>query len=484
MSQDSEWLSSRAGVSFEIDTGRLAEVLGEYRQAHGISQADLARLLGMDQSYVSKIETGQRQVRDLGVLLGIAHRLSIPPIRLGISDEMLRPLPAPSTSVLVGAPDSVRASQEEWRRGRRDLNRRRGELARTAAGLYRSQFHVGGAPFIAPASWMPGTPLPLETIGLEWESGAIAAEVDGTEAEAVRVLPLRAPGRRFDRYTSAIRYLDKPSLFENRPSYRLLAADLTDASPRLCYGLATYFDKLDLSEAIAHELALAGPKPDWSVMPLRAMVGDPFDLRRRPVMPAIETLTLRRERRTGTGTFLLHWRDPAKVATAAGIYGLIPAGEFQPSSIASWDRANDFGMWRNMVREYSEELLGEPERDGSQGVPLDYDNWSMYRSLESARRDERVRAYCLGVGLDTLTLTATVLTVVVMDDDVFDSLFGDTVRINTEGVLVAAAESSKVSEGVPFTEASVRRLLNEEPMASPGACILSRAWRFRSVLLP
>ena len=484
MSQGSDWLSSRVGASFEIDTGRLAEVLREHRQAHGVSQADLAQLLSMDQSYISKIETGQRHVRDLDVLLGIAHRLGIPPVRLGISDEMLRPLPTPATSVLVGAPDPVQASQEEWCRGRRDLNRRRGELARTAAGLYRSEFHVGGAPFIAPRSWMTEAPTPLHAVTLEWECGTVAPEVDGTEAEAHRVLPLRVPGRRFDRYTTAIRYLDRPSLFENRPSYRLLAADLTGASPRLSYGLATYFDKLDLSEAIAHELAIAGPKPDWSGMPLRALIGDPFDLRRRLVMPAIETLTLRRDRRTGNGTFLLHWRDPAKVATAAGIYGLIPAGEFQPSSVASSDRENDFDMWRNMVREYSEELLGEPERDGSQGVPLDYDNWSLYRALESARRDERVRAYCLGVGLDTLTLTATVLTVVVMDDDVFDSLFGDTVRINTEGVLVAAAESSKVSEGVPFTEKSVRRLLTEEPMASPGACILSRAWRFRSELLP
>ena len=85
--------------------------------------------------------------------------------------------------------------------------------------------------------------------------------------------------------------------------------------PALSYGLATYFDKLDLSEAIAHELAIAGPKPDWSGMPLRALIGDPFDLRRRLVMPAIETLTLRRDRRTGNGTFLLHWRDPAKVGS-------------------------------------------------------------------------------------------------------------------------------------------------------------------------
>ncbi|MGI9064068.1 MAG: helix-turn-helix domain-containing protein [Pseudonocardiaceae bacterium] len=492
MSTNSGWLSSRSGTPFELDTGLLSEVLREHRRAHGISQADLAQLLNMDQSYVSKIETGQRHVRDLEVLLGIAHELSIPPRRLGIADEMLRPLPAPSTAVLVGVPDIVQRSQEDWCRRRRDLNRRRNRLAREAIRLYRRDFHIGGAPFIAPPAWMPTAPVRLESVHLEWEDNATGIEVDGTEPEAAAVLPLRAPGRRFDRYTSAIRYLDRPSLFENRPSYRLLEVDMSPSESRLSCGLATYFDKLDLSEGIAHELAVSDSgkntnthaPPDWAELPLRALIGDPFDLRRRAVMPAIETLTLRRDRRTGAGTFLLHWRDPAKVATAAGIYGLIPAGEFQPSSIASRDRENDFDLWRNMVREYSEELLGDPERDGSQGQPLDYDNWPLYRSLESARQDERVRAYCLGVGLDTLTLTATVLTVVVMDGDVFDSLFGDTVRINSEGVLVATAESSKVSDGVPFTEANVRRLLADEPLASPAACILSRSWRFRSGLLP
>jgi hypothetical protein len=139
-------------------------------------------------------------------------------------------------------------------------------------------------------------------------------------------------------------------------------------------------------------------------------------------MPAIETLTLRRDRKTGHATFLLHWRDPAKVATAAGIYGLIPAGEFQPSSIASWDRTNDFDLWRSMVREYSEEILGEPERDRGSGEPLDYDNWPLYRTIQAAQQQGRVSVYCLGVGLDTHTLTATILTVAVFDDDVFDDL--------------------------------------------------------------
>jgi hypothetical protein len=388
----------------------------------------------------------------------------------------------------VGQVDTVEVSQAGWRKARRDLNGRRGELARAAAELYRPEARIG-ATFLARKEWTPSGPLKLEDIQLEWSDGPAPLSVTGAEPEADSVLPLRAPGRRYDRYTSAIRYLDPPSLFENRSSYRLLDAELSADSGKMTFALATYFDKLDVSEAIAHELAIApsaqGKKSraDWSELPLRGLIGDPFDLRRRALMPAIETLTLRRQRDTGKATFLLHWRDPAKVATAGGIYGLIPAGEFQPSTIATWDRENDFDLWRSMVREYSEELLGEPERDGSQAEPLNYEEWSLYRSLEKARENGSVTPYCLGVGLDTLTLTATILTVVVIDDDVFDSLFGETVSINAEGALVGAADSSAVTDGLPFTEETVRRLLTEEPMASPGACILDRAWRFRDEIL-
>lgn len=488
MPDDGSWLSARA-VDLEINTSLLAEVLRDYRKANKLSQADLAQLLNLDQSYVSKIETGQRQVRDLETLLRIAQQLNVTPSALGVSNDLLRPVSSPSTSVLVGEVDTVEASQEEWRRMRRHLNRARGELAKLAANLYRKEARIGEAPFIARREWMPTQPVPLEHIRLAWQDNPGPISVTGTEPEASGMLPLRAPGRRFERYTSAIRYLDKPALFENRPSYRLLDVDLTGDSPRMAFCLGTYFDKLDVSEGIAHELAAAhenakkSEKLAWTELPLRYLIGDPFDLERRAVMPAIETLTLRRSRETGEATFLLHWRDPAKVATAAGIYGLIPAGEFQPSTIAGWDKENDFDLWRNMVREYSEELLGEPERDGSSGEPLDYDNWPLYRDLQKARDAGKVQPYCLGVGLDTLTLTATILTATVIDDDVFDSLFGESVKVNSEGTLVMAAESTSVSDGVPFNEESVTRLLTKEPMASPGACILARSWRFRETLL-
>jgi len=480
------WLSLMHPGGVEVDTSVVGETLRTYRAKHSLSQADLAQILHLDQSYISKVENGQRAIRDIHTLLHIATQLDLPPRQLGISDEILRPIPLPSAAPLVGGVDPVQHSQQEWRKLRRALNSGRGDLARVAASLYSPELLATGAPFLAPGAWTPAHLLPLEDITLEWEDTMTPILVTGTEAEACGVLPLRVSGKRYDRYTSAIRYLDPPALFENRPSYRLLDADLAGATPRLRFGLGTYFDKLDLSEAIAHELAGATdrkPEPGWEDLPLRGLVGDPFDLRRRAVMPAIETLTLRRNTKTDQATFFLHWRDPEKVATAAGIHGLIPAGEFQPSTIATWDRENDFDLWRNIVREYSEELLGEPERDGSQGVPLDYESWPLYRGLQAARAAGKVRPFCLGIGLDTLTLTATILTAVVIDDDVFDTLFGDFVSVNAEGILVTASDTTAVTDGLPFDEPCVHRLLTEEPMASPGACILDRAWRHRHQLL-
>ncbi|WP_019807351.1 helix-turn-helix domain-containing protein [Saccharomonospora halophila] len=488
MENEPSWLSRRTDDT-ELDTGFLANVLHEYRRSYGLNQADLAEMLSLDQSYVSKIETGQRQVRDMRTMLHIAERLGIPPAQMGLSNAALSPVSPPSRSGPVDPTDPARRSQHTWRRVRRHLNHNRRSFATLSGALYRAAFPTGNSTFLTRAEWMPSEPLPLDSIRLAWDPvPGRSTPITGTEPEAHHTLPLRAPGRRFDRYTSAVRYLDRPALFENRPSYRLWDVDLSSGQPRMSFRPGTYFAKLDVSEAVAHECAAAhlsgaGSRADWSELPFRELIGDPFDLRRRAVLPAVETLTLRRRRDTGDASFLLHWRDPAKVATAAGVYGLIPAGEFQPSSIAAGEATRDLDLWRGMVREFSEELLGEPEHDGSSGTPLNYDDWPLYQDLRRARTEGRITTHCLGIGLDTLTLAATILTVVVFDDDVFDALFGHSMRINAEGVLVTAAESSTVSEGVPFTEASVRRLVDETPMASPGACLLSRAWNARDSIL-
>jgi hypothetical protein len=214
----------------------------------------------------------------------------------------------------------------------------------------------------------------------------------------------------------------------------------------------------------------------------RSLIDDPFDLRRRPVQAAINAVTLRRGTQTGAASFLLHWRDPAKVAVGGGMYSVMPVGVFQPSTVDPWGQRVDFDLWRNLVREYSEEFLGMPEHDGSAGAKIDYDMWPLYRTLTSARHGGRLRVLCFGLGVDPLGLGVDLLTAVVIDSDVFDEVFGDRVLVNAEGHVVAN-DNAPTAVGVPFTEESVHRFVLGEPMGPGGAACLALAWEHREALL-
>jgi hypothetical protein len=461
--------------------------------ANGISQAVIGSWLGLTQAQVSRIENGPA-TRNLDILVHWARTLRIPRFHLWFElpdGDADGPQPAHLQAAGVSNAD-VSASQHEWRLTRRHLNARRSDLARAAAGLYRPDTRLRATNLLTLPAWMPHEPVALDRIVLEWREGPSTTTVDGTGAVAQILCPLRSPGLRFERYTSAIRYVDPPTLFENRPSYRLLDLAWDENDGNMTFGLATYFDKLDVSEALGHEFAravteLAGAPGDpddvtWARLPYRRLAGDPFDLASRAVVPAITTLTLIRQPSDGTASFVMHWRDPAKVATAGGQYDVIPAGEFQPSSVAPWSHAADLDLWRNVVREYSEELCGTPEHDGSRSTPIDYDRWPFYRTMTRHRDAGRIRAYCFGVGLDALTLAATIPTVFVFDDDAFAEVFGEVVQANAEGVTVTSL-AGEDTEGIPFTEANVRRFLTEEPMAPPGAACLALAWEHRAMLL-
>jgi hypothetical protein len=395
----------------------------------------------------------------------------------GSTPPAVRTLPRPS-------PDStVEASQSAWREVRQYLIERGIGLARRTAALYDERVRVGDVPAIAPGSWIPDEPVPLDEISLQWQPDAPEPRIIGEEAEARPTLPLRAPGQAFQRYASAIRYLRPPALFENRHSYRLTDVRWIDGTGEMTFGLSTFFDKLDVSEPLGHEAAqaeLAG-RLDWPNLPFRSLIDDPFDLSARVVNPGISTLTIRLDTSTGEGTFFLLRRDPTQV-TNGRHYSLLPAGEFQPASIAQESVVADLDIWRNMVREFSEELLGHPEHDGSSGVPLDYEVWPFFRDMTAARTAGAVRVYALGVILDALSLNASIATVAVIEARTFDHLFRDLVSRNPEGEVVRSLDGNKSIRGLPFDEATVERLITTEPLGQTSAACLSLAWRHRAKL--
>jgi len=354
----------------------------------------------------------------------------------------------------VSASRALTASEQDWLRVRSFLQVHRYELAADAAGDYPADRRVAGTPLLAAPGWQPAVPVPLRDITLEF-----TALADEGPALAAALLPERPDGTRYPRYSDALRDLAAPAVFENRPTYRLTEAALAPGASRLAFTRGRYFDGVDTGEAAAHDYAATrlGTRPAG----LRALIADPCDLRRRPVNLAISTLTLRLDQATGRASFLLHWRDPAKVGHAGGLYQVIPVGVFQPSGDAAWHERRDFSLWRCMLREFDEELRGGSEDYGA--GPVDYDSWPFARRMTAALEAGQIRAWCLGLGVDPLTYATDLLTVAVIDSRVFDQFFSLAPRGNAEGSVLAARE---------FAAHVIDRVVTGEPVQAAGAALL------------
>jgi hypothetical protein len=329
-----------------------------------------------------------------------------------------------------------------WLAVRKFLREHRHELTAAAAAEYPLVPRVAGTPLLTRPEWMPRAPIALRDVQLTFRP-----ELGG----AVPVAP--------DGYAQTMQALAPPAVFEDRATYRLLDADLASPPATMAFGRGRYFDGINVGEAAAHEFAAARLSGSAG-----SRLSDPLDLRRRAVNLAISTLTVRLDRRTGEAAFLLHWRDPALVGHAGGMYQVVPVGVFQPSADDAWEA--DFSLWYSIVREYAEELAGYDEVRGAVG-PFAH---RMTAALEAGE----IRAWCLGLGVDPLSYAADLLAVVVIDEEVFTDLFGNDLSGNAEGRVLAPRA---------FTEAVVAQTVDGEPLQAAGAAALRLGWAHRDVLL-
>jgi len=150
------WLWTSGGPDEPHDLGR---ILRTYRGVYQLTQRELADFLGFDQSYVSKLESGNRRVRDIRHLQLIGERLGIPVDELAHAAGMLDQ---------DGAPQLVGTSQWQWRLVRQGLNRHRADLAEVAAALYPGAQRVGAAPLLVRPDWLPDEPVDLADVVVAW----------------------------------------------------------------------------------------------------------------------------------------------------------------------------------------------------------------------------------------------------------------------------------------------------------------------------
>ncbi len=454
------------------DGSQLGRLVRAHREARGLTQAEFAAHLAMSQPQLSRIENGTRRVRDVDELRRLARLLDVSPAELGVLPDRSADA-VPDGSGVSAGPGPARESQQRWRAVRQRLAADRIGLGLRAAGLYPELPTVHGTPALAGPGWVPDVPIDLDAVALTWRPDAPPLAINGGHPATAAVRPLSARGGRYDRYSRAVRDLDRPRLLENRPGYRLLDVRNEPGGFTLDFGYTTYFETLDVSEALGHELAGVGAGP------LRDALGSPFDLALRPVMPSITTVTIRRDPAGDHRVYLMR-RDGQAVAVCGGLVNAVPGGQFQPASLAPSAQSADFSLWRSIQREFAEEVLGMPEHDGNSIEPVDYAT-EPFRSFDEARTEGRFRMHLLGVVVEPVAFWVDILTVAVIDAPVFDRLFADMVSANDESTLVSAVPGDPRA-GVPFAPDTQRQLggVNVAPLTS--AC-LALAFHHRDLLL-
>jgi transcriptional regulator with XRE-family HTH domain len=408
------------------------------------------------------------------------HHTGIGGEAFAIHTDVLDPLTTPR----------VTASQAEWREVRRRLNAHRAPLAREAARLYGEQFHIADTGLIAAPAWLPPAPVELADFAIRLDSEVPEPAVTGVEPASAGVRALASEHDRYARYSQAVRDIDHPRLFENRLAWRVTGVDWDRPEAALTFGASTYFEAVDVAEAVAHEMTHRHVNTEsgaesssvlpaaWRGLTFRRYIGDPFDLARRPVVASTDTLTIRAD--DDCPTFILHNRSAGKVAVAGGMLHIMPAGVFQPSSILPAAQVADFDLWRNIAREYSEEFLGTAEHGGD-GRPADFTAKPL-ASFQEALDAGTIQVYCLGVALDALTLFGEILTVAVYDGPTYDQLFADMVDSNDEGAVVKTGRAEP-TPALPFTRHVLDELVKGGRLAPAAAGCLELAWRHRTTIL-
>jgi transcriptional regulator with XRE-family HTH domain len=478
------WLQVAPNATAPPDGSDVGEIIRWYRTREGLSQQAVADRLHTTQSKLSKLEKGTQILRDVNELRHVARQLGIPPERLGVlRDHSCDATPLPSH--VSERPGRGRDSQEHWREVRGQLNTHRAMLGDLAAELYPMHQRVPGTTVLTSADWMPSGPVDLTEVTLIWRTSAPTPSVTGKDPASTCARPLMASGNRYDRYSPALRDLARPRLLDNRISYRLLDVAWSGNTGTLGFNYTTYFDVLDVGESLAHEFAEAWldagrKRPSFADLTFRRTIDNPFELAARPMLPSINTLTIRHDPIEGHRMYL-HRRDAKAVAAAGGMYHVAPAGVFQPAALAPAHQANDFSLWKNVQREFSEEFLGNAEHDGNGIDPIDYDAEEPFISFERARQSGDFRVYACATVLEPLTLWAELLTVAIIAAPIFDKLFSKMVAINEEGAAVST-EAGRPTTGIPFT-ADTRERLTNEPLSPISRACIELAWHHRNELL-
>lgn len=289
-------------------------------------------------------------------------------------------------------------------------NEYRSKIFDNAKSYYSTDFDVGFMNLIHKAEWIPNNPIKLSNIDekLRWKD---------TESEYPSGILQPLYNKKL--LSSCIRDNMEGIYLYNGPTYRLVDLDTSGGIPSLCFEKSDYFKYVDFNESLAIELATftrentRAPAFDRNDLPYR---GDPkraLNLSNNGCAVGINAITVIARR--SSKKFILHARG-VNTLEAQNTLHVVPAGTFQPHSIANSSQPRDFSLVQCISREFVEELLGTAEAEGHERNGddiLNHQNASVFRRLIL---EDSVDFLYMGVGVDLVNLKPEILACIVIND--------------------------------------------------------------------
>ena len=275
----------------------------------------------------------------------------------------------------------------------------------------------------------------------------------------------------------------RPRLFD-APIYELVAFEAKNGRFIFKCCRNDYYSYINNCELLLFEFARAiwkqfivdGKTPNVKklkdkYLPFRRHV-NVFDFTNRCVGIGINTIFIMKDR--NNVTFFKHKRTPGATMEAINTEHVVPAGTFQPRRGMPTIPDPDFNVYKNILRELGEELLG---RKDMEEVRTSTDEITMDRHLGRFHQlfvKGCAKAFFLGWGLDPLTTKAEFLTAIVVDIREFKNRFGEPrFKRNWEGKPLS----------FPFDEGTVREFVDGPYTLPAGAGCAKLAWDNRHRLL-
>jgi hypothetical protein len=349
--------------------------------------------------------------------------------------------------------------------------------------------------FITEPAWVLSEPLELDRLTVELaDKDDVPPVAEACYEPLRRYWPLGSDGKPVARYHEAVNEFDPPKLWFDWPSYRLLGVERRpDGGFTLRVGTTTYWAGFDswsgLQFEAAHQLREleAGHPPGGTegarlTGPYRRSLGSPFSLTNRDCAIGLSVLTVYRTRKDAY--FYLQRRAAGQVATMGGMAGLLPAGEFQPSSAAFAAVRLDADIWRCIMREFAEEVLGRADLH-ERGALVDYERESPFRELQQARDSGSVRPYILDIGFDPVTWKAGIRLVWIFDEGAHQKIFRGMQPESSEGSVEASSlhrVGQQPLKGMPLNEETVRAYLKDPTITEAARLCISLTWEHREKL--